>query len=272
MPIPLAKNGSNKLRMLLYPVAAAVLAILAWLGWGYEPAADPEQRLSGAEMLVGCGALEEARREVESVLADEPEQLHALLILGMIEEREGREEKAIAAYEKARALCDDKGLRKDIDLSLIDLERRLDRLDRAERRLESFVAAHGRTAASERMAGLIVWDRGDHKSAIERLRAARELAPKDDEIGLLLAGAYIEDKRPAEARELLQGLDALGRRVGGSWKDLARLYVESGDEESALAALEHYRQLDEAAGRRLARDEFWCSMKEHPRIGQMIGG
>ncbi|MCB9833231.1 MAG: tetratricopeptide repeat protein [Planctomycetes bacterium] len=272
MPIPLYKNGSPALRLILYPGGLLAVSLLTWLGWFHQPEASDEQRLSSADMLVKIGAFDSARAEVEAVLKHEPDDLHALLLLGLLEERQDRTDAAIGVYERARRRTDDENLRRDIDLSLVDLERRAGRLDGARLRLAAFEREHGADRDSGRLAGLVDWDDGDHAAAITRFEALVASGPEDLAIGLLLVGAYIEEGRAADARLVLDRMPATDRRAGGSWKDLARLYLESGDEESAVAALGRYVELDGNAAKRLAQDEFWSSLKEHPLVGRLIGG
>ncbi len=272
MAIPIYKNGSNKLRMILYPAGLLLAAALTWVGWVHEPEADASQRLASAEMLVRSGAFEAARTEVEIVLNEEPEHLHGLLVLGLLEERQLHEARAIRAYERARDLTDDAGLRRDIDLSLVDLERRLRRFEEARRRLGDFERRNGSEVATERLAGLIDWESGDRERALSRFEAAHALEPGNTELTLLLAGAFIEAGRAADARQLLESMPATMRESSGSWKELARLYLESGDENGAFEALSRCTELDGAASRRLGRDEFWSSFREHRLFGRFIGG
>lgn len=268
MAIPLYKNGSNARRRILYPCAVLVVAVLAWLGWGYEAEPDLQQRLASAELMAKTGAFDGAIRELEIVLDEDPQNLHAQLIYGLIEERRSDEEAALRCYEKARSLTDSDSLKRDLDLSMVDLERRLGRLDEALARLEKMPV----DADVERLHGLIDWEAGRNDEAFARFRAALDLEPESVELKLLIAGAHIENGAAAHARAMLETLPRDDKRAGGSWKTLARLYLESGDDKSAFEALSRYVELDEVASRRLSQDEFWASKADHELLGKLVRG
>lgn len=67
-------------RLFLYGIGASVVSAFAYGAWIYKPGADRETVVSCAEFELKMGLAAEAKKRIESVLAEDPDNLHAILI------------------------------------------------------------------------------------------------------------------------------------------------------------------------------------------------
>jgi tetratricopeptide (TPR) repeat protein len=89
--------------------------------------------------------------------------------------------------------------------------------------------------------GMILGREGDNAAAAAEFEKAVKLDPSAANVHLLLGGALIELKRPAEAeRELLRAYELGGARLANAQLLLGQLYLSQQKPEAALRALEQY--------------------------------
>lgn len=269
MPNALNKFRSNRYRYLVYPLAVVAAGVLAYVGWIQEIQPEVGSRLSCADMLARSGALDEAEAQLVHVFDEEPDNLHAWLIQGLIDERRGEEERAIQSYRAAlrRAEGD---LARDIRLSVADLFRRIDRLEEATAELDDLEETVGENAVICKLRGLILWSRHDYDGSRAMFHRAKELNSDNDELDALLAGTLIDESRFEEARTALEKIPADTAAAWPYWQTLARSCMESGDNEGAREALGRYVQLDRYGKARLRKDAFWKERADEAWLGDLL--
>ncbi|MFN0207525.1 MAG: hypothetical protein ACKVS6_14560 [Planctomycetota bacterium] len=72
-------NGFYK-RLLLYGAGASVVSALAYGAWVHNPGADRDTLIGCAEFELKIGLAAEAKQKIDKVLAEDPDNLHAILV------------------------------------------------------------------------------------------------------------------------------------------------------------------------------------------------
>ncbi|MCA9321811.1 MAG: tetratricopeptide repeat protein [Planctomycetes bacterium] len=257
LPSWLFESGSSTARWILYPVTLVILAALAWCQFGYRPGASVGDLLSSADLLAKVGSMDAAEERAREVLIEEPENLHAQLIVGMAAERRDDHEAAIAIYERCVSLTDDEKVRQDLRLSIGDLRRRQGRPAEAQAALDALERDCGPLAAVERLRGILAREAGDAALALHHFMRQLELAPGDSEAEVLKAASLIDLNRCDEAESDLDVQEPTNRHAWPLWQDLAEARFNAGDELGARRALEKLFERDARAQARLSEDELW---------------
>ncbi|MEE9392436.1 MAG: tetratricopeptide repeat protein [Planctomycetota bacterium] len=260
------KNG----RRLLYPVGALLVAALVYAGFFHVAEPDPEVLLASAEVYAHSGLYEEAKEIAFQVLKEKPDSVDARLILGLVAERTGDLDAALGIYEKLKREVDGATKRRRLELSCIDLERRLQRFESAKARVAASREAGDKNPQLERILGVIAFDEGHTTVAIRHFESYLTMVPESEEAKSLLIQAQLSNGQTSKARDLLSRVDEKSQTCWPLWPRLARTCLEAGDEEGALAALSRYAELDAHAQNRLRQNEYWRSRVESGEFSEIF--
>ncbi len=271
MPNRFLKNRSNKFRLALYPIALVVLLALVYAGWIREPEPDVDSKLSSASMLAQVGAFEDAEAQLEGVFALEPNNRHAWLIQGLIDERRGNNAAAVRSYRAALRVTPEDKVARDIRFSITDILRRMKNFDAARMELDKLEQDTGELASIHRLRGLIAWGSEDYASARTFFTKAKLLEPDNKELDALNAGILIDEKKRDEALAVLKVIPPEESSAWPYWQTLARSCMEAGDDLGAKMALTKYVQLDQRGKGRLKNDEFWNEHAEAAGLNELLG-
>ncbi len=170
---------------------------------------DPQPLRIRAQFRAATGDVEGARGDCDRYLAQRPDDPTVHFILGVVHERAGREDLAIASYrETARLDPTAFGARNNLAGLLAD--RDLDAALAAAQ--EAYAIAPSSPYVLDTL-GALYLQKGLVGRAISMLEEARAGAPSNGRMELNLARAYIAADRAADARALL---DDLAAREGSS--------------------------------------------------------
>ncbi|MFT7619700.1 MAG: putative Zn-dependent protease [Planctomycetota bacterium] len=270
MPSIFLKSRSNAFRIALYPLAVIAVAVLVYLGWVNEPEPEIGSRLSSAGTLAQSGAYNLAEEQLVAIFDAEPNNRHAWLLQGLIDERRNDHQKAIQSYRAALKVTDEPELARDIHLSIADLFRRLENHDAARGELATVESTSGKSVATQRLRGIIAWSEGNYDAARTRFGDAKKLDPTNLEVDSLKAGTLIEEARHAEALTVLKKIPDDEKSAWPYWQTLARSCMESGDNEGAKKALAKFVQLDQRGKVMVQNDEFWNQHTEATELGELL--
>ncbi|MCG8588559.1 MAG: tetratricopeptide repeat protein [Proteobacteria bacterium] len=153
-----------------------VAALLAWLVASPTALASVESELAFHRGVVayGEGRYEEARRQFEAILAEDPDDAAALQYLGLIAQATGDVETSLARLNRALALDpDDVDVRTDLAGALLAAERDAE----AAAELDTVLAADAEHARAHLYRGIAAYRLGEASQAISHLERAVELDP-----------------------------------------------------------------------------------------------
>ncbi len=242
------------------------------------PSRERTLRLRFAEVLVRSGDVDRARSQLATLLHADPADADALHAAALLEEGARRWDAATGLYRRLLPLIEGDALA-DIALRLADTSERVGRPGDARAGLEralafgpprpalglrlraiddAIAAADGEWSANdvealppdlaERFALLVQAGRralegdlaGDR--AVAPLEEAQLLRPDDDDVAVLLAEAYVEADRRADAEILAtrvagQRMGVRSRAIAAIHRLRARLASEDGADDEALVAI-----------------------------------
>ena len=175
------------------------------------------------------GRSAEARAIYEEILGSLPAHPGALLRIAEQEIAAGDHDAALARLQRALAAAGRSALpAQEIWLALARV-----RLARGERS-EADAAIYEVHAIAIRMK-----EAGAPGAARELLEQCVAFAPEDGALRLTLGGVYLDDHRPAAARQHLERAVALGVRSAETWDNLGLALRRLDEEPEALAAFDH---------------------------------
>jgi tetratricopeptide (TPR) repeat protein len=198
-----------------------------------------------ATILRDMSRFDEARNVLMAVLTRDPNNLDALLGLGLLARRGGDHEEALAYFKRGLTRqTDHPGLQSEVAETL----RLLDRFDEAEQLYKRAAEANPRAAAPIHGLSLIAQARGEFESAIVLAKEASELEPDRVSHWVHLSGRYRDAGRVGEAEALIdRGLIARPDH-SGLWIEKGILLRTRNEHALALAAFEHAEVLDSGRG------------------------
>jgi len=233
----------TKRRGWLYGGGIAAAALLLVLGFGVAFPPDVGTRLSGAAMLSGLGAHEDAIAEIDRALAEHPGSFDVLVYRAAILARAGRHGDALEAFDAALSHEEAAGsMARSLRQDRASLLLRMDR-DEEFKRAREELAAGGTDRFVHALDGLAAGKRGDWKAAVRHWEDAYRAEENDQTRGqlyraLMELGALdvrerrFEDARKhyERARELVPGTDEPLRKS-------AEIDLAKGDPQAALATV-----------------------------------
>lgn len=178
-------------------------------------------------------ALHEALRELEQVMLQRPHWAEASALAGMINQRLGRIDQAIAAYERAVDLGERRLVVFEQLVTLLDQARRSTEVERYLARLETDLP-HSQRLAELAVAHEIRRERPEEALAIARQRAAQQ--PDDPLAQLWLSRLLLLAGRGEEAERVLEQTVARFPGDARVWSGLVTLYARP-EKKTDLAAL-----------------------------------
>jgi predicted Zn-dependent protease len=264
------KNGSNKARWVLYPLSLVLVSGLCWAGFMYEPKPDVESIVGNAELFARTGLLDRADKEIETALRRDPENLYARLVQGYIAERRHDFSGALRIYDHALSLIDKPELRFDVELTRVDLLRRMERHDEVTAGLDALEEKWGERPEIWRIRGFAATAREKDEEALRHFRRYRELKPGDVDADCLVASALMQVGKYSEAQAILADVDEVEKSAWPLWSTLARFRLEAGDDEGAASALSTFAKLDNRASAKLRKDSFWAERMDEPEFRELF--
>jgi tetratricopeptide (TPR) repeat protein len=200
---------------------------------------EPEVLLHAATAYIQLDRLRTARKRLEAALRSDPEYAEAHYSLGIVEQREGHQEKAIESFEAVLALEPD---HPDANLAMAESLRYEGREAEVLERLRH--AAHG---APDDVGILLAlgseaFEQGEIEEAEQAFRQALGIAPESPEIAFSLGTVLISRQAFAEAIRLLEPLESADSPFDGASYNLAQAYRSVGRDEDAARALENLLQ------------------------------
>jgi tetratricopeptide (TPR) repeat protein len=174
-----------------------------------ERRAGVSQQLLQAQELLEAGDLDRAHELLSTILQSNlhPEQkAHTHYQLALVEMRSGRQAQALLHFESVLEVAGDQELADLkasalLNIGTIQYQQRL--WGRAERSWSLATELDANEASSWRNLGLARSQRGNEEGALEALRRAHELEPRNAETTRYLARSLIRVGRPQEAVALL---------------------------------------------------------------------
>ena len=245
-------------RLILYPAAALIAVALVVLTRHRE--AQEQRNLigtlqSGGELMARMGFADKAEDNANRILALDPRNLEARLLLAYTHQRSSRYGDAIREYQESLKLSGTEDQRNYIELVIADLYRLDGKCDEAQRRLDAFRRAHGDEPRAAMVQGQVYADLDDHAKAAECFRHAAEADPPVPGALLSVANSRLQlgQKRPAlEAYEMVA---KSGARTGGLWYRVAELRRDLGDQTGARIALRTAYQREPGSTKRLLAED-----------------
>jgi len=198
---------------------------------------DAETRSKLASFLVRTGRLEEAREQFESAISSAPERADLHHQLGAVLTELERYGAAIEALERALSLNPDN--RAEIYSDLGVAYSRLDQTAAGIDRFRLALEANPNFARAHYLWAQVLVQQEHFEEALEHLRAAAELKPKDPGIVMQMAGLYLKLAQPDQAELAIQKLLSISPDNDTAHMQLAALYEEQG---RLVDALRHYRR------------------------------
>jgi cellulose synthase operon protein C len=179
--------------------------------------------------------LQDALREIEQIVLLRPNWAEAATLRGMVEQRLGRREQAVAAYERAVQLGERRVIVFEQLISLLDALKRSTDVDRYLARLESDLPLSQRLAEIA-MANQIRRDRPEQAIEIARMRARQR--PDDPLAQLWLSRLLMITGKVKEAEEPLRHATELAPGDSRYWNALIDFYVRTKNREQIDATIE----------------------------------
>jgi tetratricopeptide (TPR) repeat protein len=197
---------------------------------------EPEVLLHAATAYIQLDRLRTARKRLEAALRADPEYTEALYSLGIVEQREGHQEKAVESFRAVLAVEPD---HPDANLAMAESLRHQGRETEVLERLRH--AAHGAPADVGILLALgsEAFEQGEIEEAEQAFRQAMAIAPESPEIAFSLGTVLISRQAYEEAIKLLEPLESADSPYDGASYNLAQAYRSAGRDEDAARALEN---------------------------------
>ncbi len=178
----MAKRPRDRVRIAAWSATAVIGVSLSLAAVTYRPDPDIQVELDGARFMLSMGLASDAEVKLRQVLARDPENGDAQLLLGNIGFRAGRYDEALSHYVQATQHVlsqDDPQLMGDLFVSIGALRLHKGQFEEAQQAAE--LASE---KAPERAAGPLIWafsrlGRGDEEGFRYGLTRAFELSPFD---------------------------------------------------------------------------------------------
>ena len=197
-------------------------------------------RLDRAGTFLGLGRMEEAAQELETTLAEHPENLQVMNNLAIAYLRLDRTEDALALLERALTI-DDEGFATYLNLSACYM--RMGRLEDALVATDAAVARAAEVGKTHLARAGVLGAMGRFEEARASLKKVIDLEPGNLRAHLMLARVHELTEQPAEAASEFSAALELAPDDLGAWLGLARARLEIGDLEAAREALGRAREL-----------------------------
>ena len=200
---------------------------------------DPKDKIREANLLHKAllasdnGDVSGARRELENVLAADPDSVIALRQLGEIENADGENEKAATHLKRARELSPHDPVVAKLQGEALA---RLGDLAAAREALESSIHMLPGQVDARRLLAEVDLKLGDTKSAVEQLESALMLEPANQSLQLELARAFLANRNFTEAAQQLEELAHDNPKNAEIYDLLAQSYEGLGKKDMAQRA------------------------------------
>lgn len=160
------------------PLAGALIGVFAGallLALPAAAAVEAELAFHRGVVAYGEGRLDDARKQFQTVVEDDPTDAAALQYLGLIAHAEGDRPAAIASLRAAaEAAPEDPEIRIDLAAALLAD----DRTDEAEAELDRVIAAHPGQGRAHLYRGIADYRQRDYGAALPQFRMAEQLDPE----------------------------------------------------------------------------------------------
>jgi len=234
----------TKRRGALYGAGIALGALLLFLGFGVTVPPDLGTRLSGAAMLSGLGAHDDAIAEIDRAVDEHPEAFEPLVYRAAILAQAERHPQALAAYDRALEHKEATGtIRRDLQLDRASVLLALDRMTEF-RQVRDELAADGVDRRVHSLDALDAIRRDDWEAAAKHW----EQAYRADENPttryhyysalLELGRRAIKDRRFNDAKERFDQARELIPQINQPYLESAQACLAANDAEGALTSME----------------------------------
>ena len=196
-------------RKVLYgsSLAICVSLLLAGFVWDHSPKLEVSDYEASLALNMGVGLKEESEKDIQEILARDPENIYALLMKAYILYEKWELEEAAAVYEGALAVCMKAGNFKEEQPQILDgildtlsrLSLRIGRFLDAKKYAEERIRLFGENVPSKLIIALSYFSLKDDKSFEENLDRAVEM-------GIFDPGFKIKLDSVIDNREMLNDL------------------------------------------------------------------
>ena len=161
-------------RIVLYGGALVVVGGLCWFAWVHSPVPSMESGVDIVMNLAQEDRFDDARELVDDLLEAYPQDVRGLHLLAWLQDKRDNLSGAQDSYRQSLALCDTVDLRRHVMLCIADIDRRLGKLDRAERYLGLAVQEHGESRRSKHLRRMLNDDRRSRDPAVKQSKDMAE--------------------------------------------------------------------------------------------------
>lgn len=258
-----------------------------WLAWGYylpsheafpnallyaEKALQLDSNLAYGHTLKGSVHLwyewewEQAKKSLEKAIQLNPKETEALLELGWYYTIVGEFDTAFVYVEKAVS-ADPLNLEYNVDLA--DMLRMAQRYDQALETARSMTSLYPDNSDTHWMMGLVHFTMGEYAPAERYFQEAVQLSGKDGWALIHLALAQTKTA-PDKAAALLQGLTENQDFVATVPVEIAMVYLNLGDKNSALDLLEKAYEINANWLVSIRSDPVWDELRGDNRFKSLV--
>src|ERR1035437_3092186 len=192
-----------KIRLRLMGCTGLVVLACALVAAGSEQAERLNRDFQKAVAQYDAGHFPEAAAQLENLLRDAPESFEVHELLGLVYAGESQDALANQHLEKAvRLKPDSAAARTNLATSFV----RLGKLEGAQEQLKKAVVLEPRNFDANHNLGELYVRMGKLPDAVPFLKDAQRINPSSYDNGYDLALAYLYTGRPAQARQLVEGI------------------------------------------------------------------
>jgi len=213
---------------------AALVGLLIALFLTTAGCLSRESLLQRGNMAFQKGELGKAREFYQQALQHESTKTVASYNLGRVYFEQGEFEKAIESFEQARP--------EEVYQPMLPVYRaralaELGRKEEAERGFREAAAIHPELGESHLYLARFLAAQGDKEGAVAAIQPALRFPELQEQASLLAAGWLMEKNRPAEAAALLEELVKTHGDRYGTYLELGKAHLSSGQVRNAETAL-----------------------------------
>lgn len=233
-------NSSTKRRIVIYGAAAIAVFGLGFASLQAKARNAQEEigtLLNGGELLAKLGVLDKADETARVVLAREPENRDARLLLAYTAQQRGDRVSAVGHYREALARSQNDEQRRMISVTIADVLRADGRREEAAREIDRCRKTWGDSSRLA-MAEAALWSvQGRHDDAIARIETACADDTMHPRAQLTKAWILRSAKRHDAALETLETVAASGSNVPTVWFEVAGVRLALGNRAGAVEAM-----------------------------------
>lgn len=206
-----SSKGRLQRRLVLYSCALLGAIALLYAGFLWKPARGLEDRLEDVLLLSRNGDFRGAHNILAEVEADFQGHVKIDICRAFLFECDGKLEQAQEAYRHAAARIDDRDQKREVLLSVIDIDRRMGHREKAALALAKSNADYGESVRAKQLRITLLDDEGKHDEALSEARRLVEEEPTNPHAARLCRTL----ERRAEASA---SVDSSGSATGATQK------------------------------------------------------